>query len=76
MRRCPRPVSISGMSVGQVHLCIEVCRDGDVITGTVTLPSGEVRSFSGRLGLFSAIDEEIEAIAPHGAHEGNEDVGR
>lgn len=64
------------MSVEQVHLCIDVRRNCDVITGTLTLPSGAVRPFSGRLGLFSAIDEEIEAIAPDGAQEGTEDVDR
>jgi hypothetical protein len=26
---------------------------------------GEVRKFSGRLGLFSTIDDEIERIAPN-----------
>jgi len=52
------------MSVEQVHLCIDVSRDGDAITGTVTAGDGEVRRFTGRLGLFSAIDDEIERIAP------------
>jgi hypothetical protein len=64
------------MSVEQVHLCIDVTRDGDAITGTVTLPTGQVRPFSGRLGLFSTIDEEIERIAPQSAHEETTDADR
>jgi len=64
------------MSVVQVHLCIDVSRDGDAITGTVTRGNGEVRKFSGRLGLFSAIDDEIEGIAPQGAQEETTDVDR
>lgn len=52
------------MSVEQVHLCIDVSRSGDTITGTVTVGDGEVRKFSGRLGLFSTIDDEIERIGP------------
>ena len=51
------------MSV-QVHLCIDVSREGDAITGTVTAGNGATRNFTGRLGLFSTIDEEIERIAP------------
>ena len=54
------------MSVDRLHLCIDVTRDGDAITGTVTAGSGVVRDFSGRLGLFSTIDDEIEGIAPQG----------
>ena len=64
------------MSVGQVHLCIDVTRDGDAITGTVTIGNGEVRKFSGRLGLYSAIDAEIEASAPQGESEETTDVDR
>ena len=66
----------AGVSVERLHLCIEVGRAGDLITGTLTLPSGRVRTFTGRLGLFSAIDDEIENVAPQGAHEGTEDVDR
>ena len=64
------------MSVVQVHLCVDVSRDGDAITGTVTRGNGDVRTFSGRLGLYSAIDDEIENAAPQGAQEGTEDVDR
>lgn len=62
------------MSVGQVHLCVDVSRNGDAITGTVTLGDGEVRSFSGRLGLFSTIDDAIEGLPPQGGQEETEDV--
>jgi hypothetical protein len=51
------------MTLQQLHLLVDVTRDGDVITGTVTAGRGEVRAFSGRLGLFSTIDEEIERMA-------------
>jgi hypothetical protein len=64
------------MSVERLHLCVDVTRDGDAITGTVTPGSGAVRNFSGRLGLFSTIDEEIEGIAPHGEPEESKDVDR
>jgi hypothetical protein len=62
------------MSVGQVHVCIDVDRDGDAITGTVTVGNGEARTFSGRLGLFSAIDDAIEGIGPQGLQGGTEHV--
>jgi len=62
------------MSVERLHLCIDVTRDGDAIAGTVTPGSGAVRKFSGRLGLFSTIDEEIEGIAPHGEPKESKDV--
>lgn len=55
------------MSVERVQLRVAINRDGDAITGTVTRLGGEVRKFSGRLGLFSAIDDEIEGIAPRPA---------
>ncbi len=64
------------MSVQRVHLCIDVSRDGDVITGTVTTPRGAIRSFSGRLGLFSAIDDEIEGIPSTSGQEESKDVDR
>lgn len=62
------------MSPGQVHVCIDVDRDGDAITGTVTLGNGTARTFSGRLGLFSTIDDAIEGVEPRSAQEGMEDV--
>ncbi|MET0864315.1 MAG: hypothetical protein ABWZ98_08255 [Nakamurella sp.] len=61
------------MGVEQVHLCIDVSRDGDAITGTVTLGSGEIRTFAGRLGLFSTIDDQIEGIASNGSQEESKD---
>jgi hypothetical protein len=64
------------MSVDRLHLCVDVTRDGDAITGTVTPGSGEVRTFSGRLGLFSTIDDEIESIAPHDGHREHKDDDR
>ncbi len=70
----PRDLQDQGMSVEQVHVCIDVHRDGDAITGTVTAGDGEARRFSGRLGLFSAIDDAIEGIGPRGAQGGTEDV--
>jgi hypothetical protein len=57
------------MSVERVHLCIDVSRDRDAITGTVTAGDGRVREFTGRLGLFSTIDDEIERIATGGQEE-------
>jgi len=62
------------MSVERLHLCIDVTRDGDAITGTVTAGNGAVRDFSGRLGLFSTIDDEIEGIAPQGGQKENKDA--
>ncbi len=62
------------MSVGRIHVCVDVRRDGDVITGTVTVGNGVLRSFSGRLGLFSVIDDAIEGIAPQGGPKETEDV--
>ncbi len=70
----PTDVQHQGMNVEQVHVCIDVRRDGDAITGTVTPGDGAVRTFYGRLGLFSAIDDVIEGMGPRGAHEGTEDV--
>jgi hypothetical protein len=64
------------MSVQQLHLRVDVTRDGDVITGTVTLGGGEVRKFSGRLGLFSTIDDEIERMAAHDGHRESKDDDR
>ena len=65
-----------GMSVEHVHLCIDVSRDGDAITGTVTVGDAEVRKFTGRLGLFSIVDDEIELIAPHRGNREIKDVDR
>jgi hypothetical protein len=62
------------MNVEQIHVCIDVHRDGDAITGTVTPGDGAVRTFSGRLGLFSAIDDAIEGIGPGDARGEAEDV--
>ncbi len=70
----PADVQHQGMNVEQIHVCIDVHRDGDAITGTVTPGDGAARTFSGRLGLFSAIDDVIEGIGPRGAQEGTEDV--
>jgi hypothetical protein len=70
----PAAVQHQGMSVEQVHVCIDVHRDGDAITGTVTPGDGEARTFSGRLGLFSAIDDVIEGIGPRGTQGRSEDV--
>ena len=67
-----RPSQHRWMSVERLHLCIDVTRDGDAITGTVTPGNGAVRKFSGRLGLFSTIDDEIEGIAPQGEHRGEQ----
>ena len=64
------------MDAEQLHLCVDVSRDGDAITGTVTTGSGEIRKFSGRLGLFSTIDDEIESIAAHDADRDNKDDDR
>ena len=61
------------MNVEQLRLQVDVTRDGDLITGTVTRDSGEVRYFSGRLGLFSTIDDEIEGIATHDGHRESKD---
>lgn len=62
------------MSVDQVHLCIDVRREGDAIRGTVTVGDGDVRRFSGRLGLFSVVDDAIEGIPQHGGPRETEDV--
>ncbi|MGS0685502.1 hypothetical protein ACVBEQ_10190 [Nakamurella sp. GG22] len=62
------------MSAEQIHVCIDVHRDGDAITGTVTPGDGAARTFSGRLGLFSAIDDVIEGIGPRDAQGETEDV--
>ena len=62
--------------MGRVHLCVDVTRDGDAITGTVTRANGDQRTFTGRLGLYSAIDEEIEASGTRGEPEGTNDVDR
>jgi len=64
------------VGVARVALSIEVDRDGDLISGRMTLANGQVRTFTGRLGLFSAIDDEIENVAPQSAPEGTEDVDR
>jgi hypothetical protein len=64
------------MAVERLHLCVDVTRDGDAITGTVTPGSGAVRTFSGRLGLFSTIDEEIEGLAPQSGSKESTDVDR
>lgn len=64
------------MSVGQVHLCVDVTRDGDAITGTVTRANGDQRTFAGRLGLYSAIDDEIEACGTRGDTGGTTDAGK
>ena len=74
MIRAVRVNRIGGMSVERVHLSIDVTRDGDAISGTVTLANGETRKFAGRLGLYSAIDDEIEASAPQGESEETTDV--
>lgn len=55
-------------------MSVDVSRDGDAITGTVTVGNRAARTFSGRLGLFSAIDDAIEDIGPQGSHAGTEDV--
>jgi hypothetical protein len=70
------PGQHGSMSVERLHLCIDVIRDGDAIAGTVTAGSGAVRKFSGRLGLFSTIDDEIEGIAPQGGPRESTDVDR
>ncbi len=70
----PCDVQHQGMNVEQIHVCIDVHRDGDAITGTVTPGDGAVRAFSGRLGLFSAIDDVIEGIGPRDAQGETEDV--
>ncbi len=62
------------MGAGQVHVCIDVHRDGDTITGTVTAGGGVARAFSGRLGLFTVIDDAIESIAPQSGQGENDDV--
>ena len=62
------------MSAEQIHVCIDVRRAGDAITGTVTPGDGAVRTFSGRLGLYSAIDDAIEGIGPRDAQGETEDV--
>jgi len=72
----PPPGQHRWMSVERLHLCIDVTRDGEAITGTVTPGSGEVRKFSGRLGLFSTIDDEIERIAPKDGNTESKDESR
>jgi len=62
------------MRVVQVHLCVDVRREGDAIRGTVTVGDGDIRRFSGRLGLFSTIDDAIEGLPPLGGPRETEDV--
>jgi hypothetical protein len=58
------PVQHGWVADDTVHLRIDVRREGGTISGTVTTDRGTVRRFSGRLGLFSVVDDEIERPPP------------
>ena len=56
------------MEARTVHLHVDVVVEGPVISGEVTvLEGGQVRRFSGRLGLITAIEQALNVPDGDGA---------